>query len=112
VIIDNHRVVNGTYYHKETSQKMASLLEAIRCRNQRVRFHWGDVETGEDWGDIYDVCGTIGRSMGPHKVPILIYNSRSTGGTPILDNCIVKIEFADKREGVIYQHPRYHVKPN
>jgi hypothetical protein len=98
-----------TAYHNETPESMRQLLERIRINKWRVRFHWGDTATGRDWCETYDTTGTLGRSMGPCKVPILLNNARSMGGGAILDHCIVKIEFANKRRGgVLYQHPNYH----
>ena len=101
------KTLNGTSYHDETSDEMMLLLESIRASRVRVRFHWGNVETGQDWGDKYDVAGTLSRSMGPKKIPILIHNSRSTGGGAILDHCIVKIT-ETKGGKILYQHPKYN----
>lgn len=105
-----YKVMNGTYYHPDTNNEMVILLERLRLAGARVRFHWGDAETGLDWGDIYDVAGTIGRSMGPIKIPILIHSRRSMGGGPLLDHCIVRIAYTKKRGGKIYEHPQYHTK--
>lgn len=100
--------VNGTTYHDETEPEIVAILERLRSNQTRVRFHWGDVKTGEDWGDEYDVKGRIGRSTGTSKIPILLYNTSSNGGGAILDHCIVKIS---ETRGVrlIYQHPNYHL---
>lgn len=103
----DYKVSDGTYYFEETSDDMIRILEDIRKSGERVRFHWGDTATGLDWGDEYDVAGTIGRSTGPIKIPILIHNRRSTGGGGILTHCIVKI-VKTKGKGVIYIHPTYH----
>ncbi len=97
---------NGTCYHHEINKTMIMLLEHIRIYQTRVQFHWGDVKTGKDWGDIYDVKGRIGRSTGPIKIPILLYNSRSIGGGAVLDHCIVKIT-ETKGGRVLYQHAKY-----
>ncbi len=98
---------NGTYYHQNTSKDMVQRLEHLRICQTRCHFHWGNVKTGKDWGDVYDVIGRIGRSTGSIKIPILLYNSRSLGGGAILDHCIVKI--TKSRGGrVLYQHPKYH----
>lgn len=102
-----YKVCNGTYYNLDTDDAMVKRLENIRQSGQRVRFHWGDTATGEDWGERYDVMGTIGRSTGPVKVPLLIRTRRSTGGIHLLDNCIVKITTSVGKH-VIYQHPQYH----
>jgi hypothetical protein len=86
---------------------MIALLEKIRLDKTRCRFHWGDIETGKDWNDTYDVTGRIGRSTGFFKIPILLYNKRSLGGSAILTNCIVKITNTTSKK-VLYQHPNYH----
>jgi hypothetical protein len=108
-----YKETNGTFYHAEITPVMVGILESIKVNNIRARFHWGDVKTGKDWGDIYDVAGTIGRSTGPVKIPLLIHNARSMGGGALLDNCIVKITttrgLKTNTARVIYQHPNYHV---
>ena len=101
--------IDGTYYHIETSPMICKLLEKIRKDGTRVRFHWGDTITGRDFGDSYDVEGRLGRSSGPVKVPILLHNRRSMGGSHILDHCIVKI-VETKGKRVIYQHALYHTE--
>lgn len=101
------KLPNGTYYSEKTSDEMIELLESIHKDGTRCRFHWGDSKTGIDWGDVYDVKGHIGRSTGSIKVPLLIYNSRSTGGGAILTDCIVKI-VTTKGNKVLYQYPNYH----
>jgi hypothetical protein len=104
-----YQEVNGTCYHLETSQEMINLLERLRNDQTRVRFHWGNPRSGKDWNDINDVAGRIGRSTGTYKIPLLIANNRSMGGGALLDHCIVKITYANKKQGgTIYQHPNYH----
>jgi hypothetical protein len=101
------KMCDGITYHKKTSDEMVWILQTLRVNQTRVRFHWGDTETGKDWGDVNYVTGTIGNSMGPVKIPILIYSRRSTGGGGLLTHCIVKIT-ATQGGRVIYQHPKYH----
>lgn len=100
----------GIYYHLDIPETMIKILESIRLSGKRVRFHWGDTKTGLDWGDVYDVAGTLSNSMGPLKIPILIHSRRSMGGGHILDNCIVKITTTRKPIFTIYIHPNYHTK--
>ena len=104
-----YKVADGTYYHIDTSDEMIGILERIRKNQTRVRFHWGDTKTGADWGDMHDVEGTIGRSPGWAKIPLLIYSRRSFGGGGILTDSIVKI-VTSKGKRLIYQHPKYHLK--
>jgi hypothetical protein len=99
---------DGTCYHAETTDEMVGILQNLNLTQERVRFHWGDTDTGRDWGDVWDVKGRVGRSMGGRfRIPLLIYNARSMGGGGILTDCIVKIT-ATNGGRVIYCHPKYH----
>jgi hypothetical protein len=96
---------NGTCYHAETPEEVVKILEHARQTRQRIRLFYGDRETGKDWNEEHDTAGTIGRSTGTVKIPLLINNTRSTGGPGLLDHCIIKIT-AEGR--TLYQHPNYH----
>ena len=92
--------------NEKTSSRVATLLNNLNMSKQRVRIIYGDVNTGKDWLEEYDVIGTIGCSTGINKIPLLIKNSRSTGGGSILDHCILKIVDV-KSKRVLYQHEKY-----
>ena len=99
----------GINYNKKTKDKIVNLLDDLYISRKRVRFYWGDTETGKDWGDCYDIVGRVCKTTGSVPISILVYNNRCFGGGAILDNCIVKIEHANKNEGgIIYVHPKYH----
>jgi len=107
----NYKVTeDNTHYHYDTSDNIIYLLQRLKRTKERVRFHWGDSKTGLDWGDIYDVTGTVNRSTGPIHSPILIHNSRSHGGHGISTHCIVKVTTSTKPHTVLYEHPNYHTK--
>ena len=96
-----YKAVNGISYHISTPDDLINKLEQIRNRHERVVLHYGNVETGELWESATPDRGTIGNSMGPVKIPLLIRTSRSYGGEGILDHCILKI--TESRGGrVIY----------
>jgi len=97
-----YKVVNGTSYHEETSNSVISVLEYVRATKTRIILDYGDVKTGRSWGDVYDITGTLGRSCGTQKVPILLHNKRSIGGGAILDNCIIKI-VESKGKKILYK---------
>ena len=98
--------INGTTYNNNTPATVISVLEWARKGNKRIRIFYGDRKTGRDWCEAYDTVGCVGRSSGISKVPILLRNCRSTSGTAILDDCIVKITWDHK---VMYKHPEYHL---
>lgn len=104
-------IINGTHYADATTQDVVDALEEARANQSRIRIYYGNVYTGCDWNEEYDVTGRLSRSTGPVKVPILLYDRRSICGPPILDHCIVRIRLANiqKARGEdLYRHRRYH----
>ena len=95
----------GTYFEPGTPPRVREILEEARKGRRRLVIHLGDRETGKAWGDRPD-RGTVGRSMGPIQVPLLIANSRSTGGCAILTSSIVRIQDAGSKRD-LYVHPSY-----
>ena len=107
--IDNYQEVNGTFYSKDTPIEVINALEYCRKNNIKVRFCYGDQETGKDYKWQNDTVGYIRRSMGPIKVPILICNKKSTGGPALFDKEVVKIQSSKKNGLVYYCHKTYKV---
>lgn len=97
-----YKVINGTFYHIDTPDLLIDVLENIRKEKIRIKIEYGDRATGKSWGETHDTFGTIGRTMGPVKAPILLYNSRSTGGGVILTHCILQIK-TSKGNKLLYQ---------
>ncbi|WP_018871480.1 hypothetical protein [Thioalkalivibrio sp. ALgr3] len=98
----------GTWFEPGTPDGVKSALELARRRGVRVRLFFGDSATGRDWLEEWDVTGTVSRSLGPLKTPILIANRRSHGGGAILTRHVVRvIEIESRRE--LYRHPDYHL---
>ncbi|MBT9599298.1 MAG: hypothetical protein IV094_25220 [Vitreoscilla sp.] len=96
-----------TYFDPGTAPEAARVLE--RCRNEgnKVRLVLGDTATGESWLDEYDVVGTLGRSSGPLRVPLLIEEGEDGGGA-ILTTCLLcVIDWRCSR--ALYRHPAYRV---
>ena len=85
-----YKVVNGTSYDSRTSDEVINLLEHYRSNKQRIRVFYGS--EGRCWNEEHDTMGTVGRSTGTCKIPLLIKSSRSYGGGSILDDRIVRID--------------------
>lgn len=102
-----YNVVNDTSYHQDTPQAIIDVLEDVRKSNTRIRIFLGDVHTGRSWNEEWDVKGTIGRSMGPVKVPLLIPTAASHEGSAILDHCIIRI-IETRSKKVLYTHPKFY----
>lgn len=101
---DKYQVVNGTSYHKDTPKAVVNALERARSSGAHVRIYLGNQETGKSWHEESDVTGTLGRSTGPIKVPILLRTGRSSAGSALLDDSIVRL-LVDGKE--VYRHPKY-----
>ena len=96
-----------TYFDPGTEPEVARVLESCRKAGNKVRLVLGDTTTGESWLDEYDVIGTIGRSTGSLKVPLLVEDGE-TGGGAILTACVLNI--IDWHSGrTRYRHPAYRV---
>lgn len=93
-------------FNEKTSEAVQKAIIGAFNRRERVRVWYGDTETGLAWLEEYDVKGTIGRSTGEKKIPLLVNNARSMGGGALLDHCIVRIDsIADHR--TLYKHPTF-----
>ena len=103
--ISYRRLASGTCYHRETPEAVVAVLESVRQQQRVVRLYYGDIQTGQSWFEEHDVIGTIGRSIGAIKVPLLIA-SGELGGGAILDHCLIRIDSPRK---VLYQHPTFRV---
>lgn len=99
------KVVNGMYFSQETNDKVCNILSTSK---ERLRFYYGDIKTGKCWMDEHDIIGTIGRSCGEVKIPLLIKNRTSTGGGGILDHCIIRIDSVT-RKTTLYKQDNFHM---
>lgn len=100
---------NGIAYDHRTNEKVIQALDYAFITKKRVKLDYGEVETGKSWNEEYDTVGTIGKSTGKIKIPLLIRTKRSYGGGAILDRCIIKITDAKTKE-ILYKAPNYQEK--
>ena len=97
-------IIDGTTYKDGTPKELVELLES--CRRNRapiVRIHYGNVETGELWGDVE--IGRIGRSTGSIKIPLCVPRHDS-GGPGLLEHCILLIETDSRTPQTLWKHPK------
>jgi hypothetical protein len=110
---EEYQQADGTFYHLETPKRVVDVLESCRRSGRRIRLYYGKTDpdspdVGLDWEEQFDITGKLGRSTGTIRIPILLHNSRSTGGGAILDHCIVRITSSRKGGLDLYRHPQYH----
>ena len=96
-----YKIVNGTAYYAETNDEVINVLEKVRKNATRIIIDYGDPKTGKSWNETFDTTGYVGRSCGSVKIPILLYNNRSMGGTGMLTHCIIGIK-TSKGKRVLY----------
>lgn len=104
--IQYHQLDNGTCYHVNTPVGVVEELERARLSRKRIRVFYGDPVTGRCWMDEFDTMGTVGRSCGRIKIPLLVKNIRFLGGGAVLTDKIVRI-----MEGrwILYSHPNFNM---
>ena len=95
----------GTCYHMDTPEDLIIILEGLIGTRTKVKIYLGHALTGECWPEEHDSIGTIGRSTGWIKIPLLV-PERSYGGPALMDNHILKIVSYPERRP-IYQHPNF-----
>ena len=100
-----YRIENGTAYHTNTPIQVIEILEKARQNRTRIRVWYG--KNGQCFNDELGTIGTVGRSIGQYKIPILIHNSRSMGGEAILDDCIIRVDvnYGRRNIGTVYSDP-------
>lgn len=96
-----------TWFDARTPEKVRKVLERYRKSGARVRVFYGDEKTGRDWMEEFDMVGTIGRSMGPMRSPLLIPDNED-GGPALLTQCIVRMVDVETGKEV-YKHEKYHL---
>lgn len=94
-----------TWFDSDTPYKVRTLLERYRRSGKELRIFYGDRQTGRDWLEEFDTVGTIGRSTGAMKVPLLMIDEY--GGTAISTNSIVRLMDVESGEE-LYRCKNYH----
>lgn len=83
-------LTSQTWFTPGTSPAVQKILESARDSHRALRLFYGDPTTGRDWMEENDLVGTIGRSTGGQKIPLLIEPGEG-GGPAILTDRIVRI---------------------
>lgn len=108
-LLDAYRELGdkSTWFDGRTPKKVQQVLEQYRKSGDRLRVFYGDETTGRDWMEEFDTVGTVGRSTGPMKVPLLIADGEG-GGPALLTQCIVRMLDAETGKE-LYRHRKYHL---
>lgn len=93
------KTVNGTSYKDTTDDEVIRTLETCRISKKRIRLFYG--KDGKSWNQEDDTIGSVGRSTGKNKIPLLIKSSRSMGGGAILDDRIYRIDTKDSKGRIV-----------
>jgi hypothetical protein len=98
-------LTRSTYFDPGTAPQVAKVLERCRKNGDRVRLILGDTSTGIPWFEEFGVVGTIHRSCGTLKVPLLVEDGE-VGGAAILTSCLLCIIGWNSGK-VLYRHSAY-----
>jgi hypothetical protein len=110
---EDYKQIGELFFKKETDDAVCRILSTYHNTRERVRIFYGS--EGRIWLEEHDVLGTIGRSTGTIKIPLLIKTSRSFGGGAILDPRIVRVQDA-RTKRVLFQKegyalPEFKIRP-
>ena len=98
---------HGDFHFKEgTSLEVADVINEALKANRRLRFWFGDTETGKAWVEENDVIGYIGRSSGTVQIPLAVFSRRSFGGDALMTQAIVRIDDIAKKK-TLHVHPKF-----
>lgn len=98
-------IQSGTCFDDDTPIAVARILDSYKGSAVRLRLFYGS-DAKPNWLEEYGVVGTIGRSMGPIKAPLILPRVDSIGGGAILTACIRAILVAGQW---LYRHPGFAV---
>jgi len=108
----NYQLIDGgkdkpIAYREKTPKEVISVLERCRKNRTRIKVNLGDILTGKSWNEENMTFGYIGLSRGKDAYfPILVNNSRSMGGSLLMDDNILQIK-ESKGSRIIYQSKNF-----
>lgn len=103
---DKHNLV----IFDNVSEELINIILRAYKYKFRIRVFYGDIHTGKSWNEEYDVMGTIGRTTGNIKIPILVHNKRSWGGGALLLSSVIRIDDIEEKR-TLWKLPDFHVEP-
>lgn len=104
-ILKGRYEIDGFVFNEGTPKQLAhKILDLIRSHT-RIVLDYGNINTNESWNEQYDITGYISFTKGSYdlKYPILVHNSRSSGGGLILTDCILSIK-TSRGKNLIYKN--------
>ena len=93
-------------FRKGTPKGLQKALLELYLSEDTVRIDYGDMSTGQSWGEEHDVFGIVRRSAGEVKVPLLI-PLRERGGQEISHVVRILVNDGNDNWGVYWQHDNY-----
>lgn len=97
----------GTWFKKGTPDAVKKVIDRLIHTGEKVRVFYGDPKTGKSTLDEFDMIGSLARSTGVLKTPLLL--SESDGfGAPLLDDKVIRIIRVSDHKN-LYKHPGFHV---
>lgn len=94
----------GLYYNINIPQALIECLHYVRVNNIRIRILYGDHKLNTIWR--HTECGYIHKTASLQPQPVILYNTgKFTGANQLLENCIMRIEYANKKDGgILYEY--------
>lgn len=101
-----YKKVGHLFCDKRTPSKVCTILNDCYNSGSLIKVYLGDTVTGKAWNEENDIIGTVGRTTGIYKVPLLVAPGEC-GAPSLLDHCIVAIKDVMTGE-YLYTHATFH----
>lgn len=89
---------NGVYYHDGASDELIKVLDHARKNTIRVKLLYGDKELNTVWK--HSETGYIHVTRSKEPEPVILYsNGKFAGANQIMEQHIVRVEYANKKDG-------------
>lgn len=101
---------NKLKVYDNVSEGLMSILFRAYKYKFRIRVFYGDTHTGRSWNEEYDIMGTIGKTCGDIKIPILLKRKDSCWGGALLVGAIIRIDDIEDKK-TLWKLSNFHVEP-
>lgn len=98
-----YKKVRNLFFHYDVPEKLCDIINRLYLSGERIIIEYGDTRNHREWTESLRERGSIGRSTGEIKVPLLIATKRSKGGNAISDLDIMYIKNA-KTKKLLYNY--------
>lgn len=101
-----YKQIGEFFFEEGTDEQVANVVNRMYQTKKRYKVYFGCVDTGKVYAEEYDTIGTVGKSTGQIKIPLMITRKGNMGGGALLPSLIVAVREMDTNY-FIYKHSKF-----